>query len=312
MKRLVAWLAVASAILLMACGSTSYGVSQPGKGPIVVSSKADTEGALLGQVIAQMLRANGFQVTESPAITGTPLIRKAILSGEVDIYPEYTGNGAFFFEGTDPEVWKDAKKGFDLVKRLDREKNKLVWLRPAPANNTWAIAIPRKLADSEKLRSLDDFAAYVKRGGNVKLIGSAEFITSPAALPAFSKAYGFTLRQDQLVSLSGGNTAITEKAAAEGTDGVNAAMAYGTDGGLAALNLVVLTDPRGAQPVYEPAPLVRAEIYERYPELSSILDPVFESLTMETLQTLNGKIASQGQKASDVAREYLVSKRFLK
>lgn len=137
-------------------------------------------------------------------------------------------------------------------------------------------------------------------------------MTSPAALPAFQKAYGFTLRQVQLVTVSGGDTAQTEKAAAEGTGGVNAAMAYGTDGSLSALGLVVLADPKGVQPVYEPAPIVRGAVFQKYPEIATILDPVCKTLTLETLQTLNAKIAIEGQNPADVAANYLKSKGFLK
>jgi len=159
--------------------------------------------------------------------------------------------------------------------------------------------------------SLEDFAVYVNGGGYVKLIGSEEFVTSPAALPSFQEAYGFSLSSNQLLTVSGGNTALTEKAAAEGTDGVNAAMAYGTDGQVAALGLVVLSDPLGAQPVYEPAPRVRGEVIAEYPEIADIINPVFESLGLQTLQTLNAKIAVEGQIAMDVAEEYLVSAGFL-
>ena len=88
-------------------------------------------------------------------------------------------------------------------------------------------------------------------------------------------------------------------------------MAYGTDGSLAALGLVVLDDPAGAQPVYEPAPIVRGAILEQYPEIAEILDPVFESFDLETLQELNARIAVEGQNPSDVAHDYLTSKGFL-
>ena len=104
---------------------------------------------------------------------------------------------------------------------------------------------------------------------------------------------------------------MTESAAAEGTSGVNAAMAYGTDGSLAALGLVVLSDPRGVQPVYAPAPIVRSEVFDMYPEIEVILAPVFLSLDLVTLQTLNAKIALEGQDAADVARDYLTSGGFL-
>lgn len=285
------------------------GCSKPG---IVVGSKIDTEGALLSQMIIAMLEDNGIEAIDKSEFGPTSVVRKAITSGEIDIYPEYTGNGAFFFDEADSEVWKDARQGFERVKMLDLAANNIVWLKSAPANNTWAIAIPKVLSEKEGLSSLDDFAAYSNGGGYVKLIGSEEFITSPMAMPSFQEAYGFSLTGNQLITLAGGNTAQTEKAAAEGTDGVNAAMAYGTDGSLAALGLVVLSDPRNVQPVYEPAPIVRGEILDQYPELATILDPVFQSLDLETLQALNAKIAFEGQAAADVARDYLTAKGFLK
>ena len=285
------------------------GCSKPG---IVVGSKIDTEGALLSQMIIAMLEDNGIEAIDKSEFGPTSVVRKAITSGEIDIYPEYTGNGAFFFDEATSEVWKDAGQGFERVKTLDLTANNIVWLKSAPANNTWAIAIPKTLSEAEGLSSLDDFAAYINGGGYVKLIGSEEFITSPMAMPAFQEAYGFSLTGDQLITLSGGNTAQTEKAAAEGTDGVNAAMAYGTDGSLAALGLVVLSDPRNVQPVYEPAPIVRGEVLDQYPELATILEPVFQSLDLERLQSLNAKIAFEGQAAADVARDYLAANGFLK
>ena len=299
-------------VLLAFTASGCTGQGEVGKGPIVVGSKIDTEGALLSQMIILMLRDNGFEVVDKSQFGPTSVVRKAIISGELDMYPEYTGNGAFFFDEADSAVWKNAGQGYERVKELDKARNNVVWLTPAPANNTWAIAVPKTLANKENLASLDDFAAYVNRGGYVKLIGSEEFVISPAALPAFQQAYGFTLKRSQLLVVSSGDTAQTERAAAQGTDGVNAAMAYGTDGSLSAFNLIVLSDPRGVQPVYEPAPIISGEVYDKYPEIGTILGPVFESLDLVILQTLNGKIAVEGQNAADVARDYLAEKGFLK
>ena len=310
MKRLLNLLVpVVITLILAVSGCVGEGIE--GKGPIIVGSKIDTEGALLSQIIILMLRDNGFQVVDESEFGPTDVVREAIISGELDIYPEYTGNGAFFFYETESDVWKDAQQGYERVKMLDKEANNIVWLTPAPANNTWAIAVPKVLAETEGLSTLDDFAAYVNRGGYVKLAGSVEFVTSPVALPAFQEAYGFTLNEEQLLTIPAGYTAQTEEAAAEGTLGANAAMAYGTDGGLSALDLIVLSDPRGAQPVYEPAPIVRGEVFDEYPEIGSILDPVFETLDIDTLQTLNAKIAFEGQNATDVARDYLTEKGFL-
>ncbi|UCB47522.1 MAG: ABC transporter substrate-binding protein [Spirochaetota bacterium] len=277
------------------------------KGPITVASKIDTEGALLGQMIIHMLQKNGFSTVDKTEFGPTDVIRKAIINDEIDMYPEYTGNGGFFYTDTEPSIWKDAKKGYETVKRLDMEAHDIVWLKPASANNTWAISIRMDLSESEGIKTLEDFARYVNAGGRVKIAGSEEFVSRPDALPAFEEAYGFKLSKDQLLILSGGNTAQTEKAAAEQTDGVNVAMAYGTDGALAALGLWVLEDTKGVQPIYQPAPIVRSEVFEQYPELSDILDPVFATLDLVTLQSLNAKIAIQGQDAASVAKEYLES-----
>ena len=313
MKRLLSLLAlVLFAVVGVLIGCDGGGGPAAAKGPVTVGSKIDTEGSLLSQMIILILRDNGFDVVDKSQFGTTSVVRKAITSGELDIYPEYTGNGAFFFDEADSPIWKDAQQGYERVKLLDKQNNNVVWLTPAPANNTWAIAVPKTLADKERLVSLDDFAAYVKQGGTVKLIGSEEFVTSEAALPAFQQAYGFTLKQDQLLVVQSGDTAQTEQAASRGTDGVNAAMAYGTDGGLSAFGLVVLSDPRGVQPVYEPAPIIRVALYDRYPEIGTILEPVFRSLDLVTLQTLNARIAVEGQNPADVARAYLEGKGFLK
>lgn len=280
--------------------------------PVRVASKIDTEGALLGHMIIRLLEANGIRTENKVSLGATKIVRGAILAGEIDIYPEYTGNGAFFFAIDSDPVWKQAGPAYERMKALDAEKNKLVWLKPAPANNTWAIALRKDMAAANTLRTLDDLAGYLAKGGAFKIAASAEFVESPAALPAFQAAYGFKLGQDQILTLAGGDTAMTIRAAAEGTSGVNAAMAYGTDGALAALGLVVLGDPKGAQAVYEPAPVVRAAVLEKTPRIREILEPVFATLDGPTLQGLNAKIAVEGLDASKVAGEYLTAKGFVK
>ena len=183
-----------------------------------------------------------------------------------------------------------------------------MWLQPSPANNTWAIAVRQDLARSQKLASLADLGRYVAGGGKIRLAASAEFVERSDALPAFQAAYGFTLRQDQLLTLAGGDTAVTIRAAAEQTSGVNAAMAYGTDGPVAALGLVILDDPKGVQPVYAPAAVVRAQVLARQPQIAPLMAALFTTLDGPTLQRLNARIALEGQDAQQVAEAYLTSK----
>ncbi len=273
---------------------------------ITVASKIDTEGALLGNMIVLALQKAGLTVASRIGLGPTNIVRAALLNGEIDLYPEYTGNGARFFKRESDPVWKRAEAGYETVKTLDRERNGLIWLAPAPANNSWAIAVRRDLAQQTGT-TLEGFARYVNAGGRVRLAGSAEFVESPGGLPAFQEAYGFSLTQRQMLVLAGGDTAATMRAAAEGISGVNAGMAYGTDGAVVALNLVVLADQKGAEIVYEPAPVVRAAVLAAHPEIAAALDPVFRSLTLERLQKLNARIAVDGDDARSVAADYLAA-----
>ena len=87
--------------------------------PVTVGSKIDTEGALLGNIILQVLESHGVKTVNKVQLGTTPVVRGAITSGELDIYPEYTGNGAFFFKDENDPAWKNAQAGFDKVKKLD-------------------------------------------------------------------------------------------------------------------------------------------------------------------------------------------------
>ncbi|AFZ68406.1 ABC transporter substrate-binding protein [Deinococcus peraridilitoris] len=281
--------------------------------PIVVGSKLDPEAQLLGQMILLTLQNAGLEVTDKTTLGDTGVNRKAILAGEIDVYPEYTGNAVYLF----PDAKIDAasagnpSKIHALAKQLDA-KNGITWLKSANANNTWVVALPEAFAKTNKLTSLTDLAKYLNQGGSFKIAGSPEFFDRPDTMPAFEKAYGFKLKPAQKLVLAGATPPQTQQAAARGTSGVNAAMAYGTDGTLSALKLVSLSDPKGAQPVYQPAPIIRSDILKANPKIEGLLNKVFASLDQKTLQNLNGQIAVEGKNARDVAQAYLKSKNLIK
>ena len=179
---------------------------------VVVSSKIDTEGAVLGQMMLQSLKEAGIPVENRLQLGGTSIVRNAIKAGEIDIYPEYTGNAAFFHDQADKNLWKDADKAYQQAASLDKSAHNIVWLEPAEANNTWAMSVRGDLAQEHNLKTLEDLADYINNGGAFKFAASAEFVESANALPAFQEAYGFELESDQLLTLSGGNTAATLRA----------------------------------------------------------------------------------------------------
>ncbi len=292
---------IAGGLAGLALSSRAAGADRP----VVVASKVDGEGALLGHLIVMVLRRLGVPVTARLQLGPTRIVRTALTAGEIDLYPEYTGNAAFF-SGTDADpVWRRAETAHAAAKAFDAG-NGLTWLSAAPANNTWQIAVQGGLARAERLATMADFAGAVRRG-LIELCASAEFVESPAALPSFERAYDFAMPRERIVMLPGGDTAVTLRAAAQGISGVNAGMVYGTDGAIAALDVVVMSDPAGAQIVYEPAPVIRTPVLALHPEIAPALDRLFSGLDLPTLRRLNAEVAVEGDTPEAVARRYLGS-----
>ncbi|MGQ8629935.1 glycine betaine ABC transporter substrate-binding protein OsmF [Agrobacterium sp. DKPNP3] len=279
---------------------------------VVVSSKIDEESAVLGNIILAVLNHNKIETTYRLRLGTTPVIRKAMIAGEIDIYPEYTGNAAFFFSRADDPLWKGASTAYEEAKRLDYDANKIVWLTPSPANRAWAIALRKDVADKNELKTLSDFARFVVEGGTVVVAASSEFIHSAAGLPAFQTAYGFTLKSDQLTTASAGNTASTIAAAANRTDNANAAIVHGTDGGISRSDLVVMEDDKHAQSVYQPAPIIREDVLKKHPFIKQLLKPVFAALDLKALQELNARVQLGGESPKEVAIDFLIRNGFVK
>ena len=271
---------------------------------VVVSSKLSSESAMIGQMIRLLLDAHGVPTVDRMTLGATPVVRKALLVGEIDLYVEYTGNAGLFFNDPANPAWKDWQKGYELGARLDYAANHIVWLTPARASNSWALAVRRDVAAAQHLRTMSDFARWVDGGGKVMLACSAEFANA-GTLRSLERTYGFTLTSDQMIVLAGGETSATITAAAARTNGINTAMVYGTDGGIAAANLTVLEDDRHTQPIYAPVPTVRAAVLGEYPQIAAIVKPLMESLTRERLQSLNARVQVNGESAEAVAADYL-------
>ena len=205
-------------------------------------------------------------------------------------------------------------RAIEAAKKLDYDANKIVWLDAgAGQQHLGHRACARTWPTPTSSKTMSDFGKWVAGGGKVVLAASAEFVNSAAALPAFQKTYGFTLKPEQLIVLSGGDTAATIKAAAEQTNGANAAMVYGTDGGIAPSGLVVLEDDKNVQPVYAPAPIIREAVLKENPKIAEILKPDLRDRSISpTLQELNARVQVGGEPAKAVATDYLKSKGFLK
>jgi osmoprotectant transport system substrate-binding protein len=292
------------ALLLLLIASGPLGAA------VVISSKLSSESAMIGQMIRLVLEAHGVPTVDRTRIGATPVVRKALLTGEIDLYVEYTGNAGFFFNDPQNPAWKSFAAGYQLGARLDYAANRIVWLTPANASNSWALAVRRDVAQANQLRTMSDFARWVRSGAQVVLACSAEFANA-GTLKALEQAYDFTLTSRQLIVLAGGETAATIGAAAAGTNGTNTAMVYGTDGGIVAANLVILEDDKHEQPIYAPVPLIRAAVLAANPSIAALIKPLMESLDTKTLQELNARVQINGESDLEVAADYLRARGFL-
>jgi osmoprotectant transport system substrate-binding protein len=297
--------------LLCVAAVLSLSVPTPALAAVVVSSKLSSESAMIGEMIRLLLEAHGVPTVDRMTLGATPVVRKALLSGEIDLYVEYTGNAGFFFNDAANPAWKDLRQGYALGARLDYAANHIVWLTPGDASNAWALAVRRDVAEANHLKTMSDFARWVAGGGKVMLACSAEFANA-GTLRSLERTYGFTLRSAQMIVLAGGETSATITAAAARTNGINTAMVYGTDGGIAAANLEILEDDRHDQPVYAPVPTMREAVLKEYPQVAAIVKPLMESFTRETLQRLNARVQVNGESAESVAEDYLRARGFLK
>ena len=276
----------------------------PARAAVVVSSKLSTESAMIGHMIRLLLEANGIETVDRMTLAGTPIMRRAIVAGLIDVYVEYTGNAAFFYNIAADPAWKDLDAGYALGARLDYAAHRIVWLTPARASNAWALAVRMDVAGPRHLLTMSDFGRWVAGGGPVVLACSAEFANS-GVLRSLEKTYGFTLGPGQLIVLAGGDTSATIRAAAEQTSGANTAMVYGTDGAVAFFHLQVLDDDRHDQPIYAPVPIIREAALKAHPEIAAIVRPLMESFDRDTLQALNARVQINGEPPITVAEDYL-------
>jgi osmoprotectant transport system substrate-binding protein len=313
MRRFISVLLVA----VMALGMFSFTVTAQQDQPIRVGSKQFTEQIVLGQVILAALDDAGFAVEDRTNLGSTQVNRDALVNGEIDVYAEYTGTALYnYFSDVDwaeipSEAYGARTLGYALVSSYDAAINDLVWLAPTPANNTYAFAVTSEFAEANNVYTAGDFAEYVNSGGEVYMATGDEFAQRPDGIAAFEETYGFDLTEDQLLIIAAGTPAQTEQALAEGSNDVNVAMAYATDGALMAYNFVVLEDPLGAQPIYAPTPVFRGEVIRNNPEIAGVLNPIFRAMDNVTLQTLNARVEVDGENPADVAHSWLAENGFI-
>ena len=305
---------LALVLSVAACGGDDDGGGGGGGGDggelagktFTVGSKEFTEQLVLGQITKQVLEAEGAKVDDQIGLAGTVVARKALTSGEIDMYWEYTGTGWITHLGQTKPI-PDPQGQYEAVAKQDEAKNNVVWLDPAPANNTYAFAV--RSEDKEKLgvETLSDVSTLVKeRPEDATLCIGTEFATRDDGLPGVEKAYGFDWPNDELKKMQEGVIyQQLDKGACEFGE------VFQTDGRIAALDLALIEDDKNFFPVYNPALNVRKDVLDKNPQLREIFAGVAEKLDTETLQKLNAQVDVEGLPEDEVAKQWLEENGFL-
>ncbi len=273
----------------------------------IVGSKEFTEQLILGEMTSQVLEAAGASVTYNE-LAGTVAAREALESGDIDMYWEYTGTGWITHLGkTDPIP--DRQQQFEAVAKEDLEKNGIKWLEPpAPANNTYALAVRSEAYDKLGVKKLSDFEQLINENPeDATVCVNPEFATRDDGLPGMEKKYGYEFSDKNVTTIGQG---LIFQAIDEG-ERCNFGEVFATDGRIEALDLKVIEDDKNFFPIYNPALNVRQEMIEKYPQIKETFAPIAKKLDTQTLQKLNAQVDVEGQLPEEVAEQWLSDNGFI-
>ncbi|WP_245927689.1 glycine betaine ABC transporter substrate-binding protein [Nocardioides silvaticus] len=276
---------------------------------ITIGSKNFTESILLGKMAISLLASAGADVTDLTNIPGSASSREAHLQGQIDAMWEYTGTGWIAYLGETKPI-PDEQKQYRAVRDRDLEENDLVWLPPAPMNNTYGFAMTqetKKRLGITKLSQIKDVPVEDRT-----FCVESEFTNRPDGLPGMLKTYGIPQGKPNGVPDENLETFQTG-AIYSATDAGKCSFGevFTTDGRIKALDLFVLEDDKEYFPKYNVSLVVREEVIEEHPQIADLFAPVTKALTDEVLLELNARVDVDGEEAVDVAFDWLVDEGFL-
>ncbi|MFY0406059.1 glycine betaine ABC transporter substrate-binding protein [Solicola sp. PLA-1-18] len=308
----------ACALLASGCGLRSASgavlTAQPGSvkaypelegKPLTVAAKDFTEQLVLGNMMSTVLSTAGFDVTNLTNTPGSFGVRQAVLKGDVDISPEYTGTGWINYLGNEKPV-KGEEAQYQAVLDADK-KNGLTWLPPAPMNNTYAFAIREAKAEELGITKLSQLKDLPKE--ELTFCVESEFAKRNDGFQPMLKAYG--LSDSTIAGSTNLDTGVIYTATADGKP-CNFGEVFTTDGRIPGLKLRVLEDDKQFFPLYNLTEVVRTDVLEEYPEIEEIFSEINPKLTNEVMLDLNAKVDVEGQDPAIVAKDWLVSEGFVK
>ena len=277
---------LAALVLAAACSSKPTAIR--------VGSKNFSEQVLLGEVVAQALEARGLRVDRKLNLGGTFVCHQAIVAGELDLYPEYTGTAFTAILKEKPVSDPPAVR-----RRVSDEyarRWKLIWAPPLGFENTFALVVRPDDAARLKLATISDLAA---RGAELRPGFGYEFVERADGYPGLARAYGLSFRERPVeMDLGLLYPALASRR-------VDVVAGNSTDGLIAAIGGVVLADDRRYFPPYEAAFVVRGDVWRGNAEVRQVLERLAGRLDAARMRRWNAELDKDKKRPEDVAREVL-------
>ena len=267
---------------------------------INIATKPMTEGYILGQMLTELIEQDtDLKVNITNGVGGgTSNIHPAIVKGEFDLYPEYTGTS---WEAVLKKEGSYDESKFDELQKEYKEKYNLEYVNLYGFNNTYGLAVNKDIAEKYNLKTYSDLA---KVSNNLIFGAEYDFFEREDGYKELQKVYNMNFKKQIDMDIGLKYQAMKDKK-------IDVMVIFTTDGQLAISDVVVLEDDKKMYPSYRAGTVVRSEILSEYPELKPVLEKLNNILDDKTMADLNYQVESKGKKPEDVAREYLQEKGLL-
>ena len=267
---------------------------------INIATKPMTEGYILGQMLTELIEQDtDLKVNMTNGVGGgTSNIHPAIVKGEFDLYPEYTGTS---WEAVLKKEASYDESKFDELQKEYKEKYNLEYVNLYGFNNTYGLAVNKDIAEKYNLKTYSDLA---KVSNNLIFGAEYDFFEREDGYKELQKVYNVDFKKKIDMDIGLKYQAMKDKK-------IDVMVIFTTDGQLAISDVVVLEDDKKMYPSYRAGTVVRSEILSKYPELKAVLEKLNNILDDKTMADLNYQVESEGKKPEDVAREYLQEKGLL-
>ena len=267
---------------------------------INIATKPMTEGYILGQMLTELIEQDtDLKVNMTTGVGGgTSNIHPAMLKGEFDLYPEYTGTS---WEAVLKKEGSYDESKFDELQKEYKEKYNLEYVNLYGFNNTYGLAVNKDIAEKYNLKTYSDLAAV---SNNLIFGAEYDFFEREDGYKELQKVYNVDFKKKIDMDIGLKYQAMKDKK-------IDVMVIFTTDGQLAISDVVVLEDDKKMYPSYRAGTVVRSEILSKYPELKPVLEKLNNILDDKTMADLNYQVESEGKKPEDVAREYLQEKGLL-